>query len=109
MSTLQSVSEDNFDTDVLQASIPTLVDFWATWCRPCLMLAPLLEELSKDPAYAGKVQFVKMNIDENTTTPSKYGVRGIPTMILFKNGKVAGTKVGFITKTQIATFIDSNL
>jgi thioredoxin 1 len=107
MSTLPSVNEEQFETEVLQANLPTLVDFWAPWCRPCQMLTPLLEELMVE--YQGKMNFFKMNVDENTSSPAKFGVRGIPTMIIFKNGKVAGTKVGFITKSQIDSFINSYL
>lgn len=107
MSTLENITDANFDSDVLQAELPVLVDYWATWCRPCQMLTPLLEEMATD--YAGKIKIFKMNVDENAATPAKYGVRGIPTMIIYKNGKVAATKSGFQNKTQIASFINSQI
>lgn len=104
---LQPVTDSAFDTEVLQSSTPVLLDFWAEWCGPCRMLTPILEEMAKE--YAGKVVFMKMNVDENNLTPAKYGVRGIPTLIIFKNGKVAATKAGYMTKTQLTAFLDSHI
>ncbi len=107
MSILEAVTDGSFDTDVIQSNTPVLVDFWATWCRPCQMITPLLEEVAA--TYSGKVKILKMNIEENTQTPSKYGVRGIPTLMVFKGGKLLATKAGFMTKTQISEFLDSHL
>lgn len=101
------VSDATFDSDVLKADGPVLVDFWADWCGPCKMIAPILDDISKD--YAGKLKVAKLNIDENPATPPKYGIRGIPTLMLFKNGNVEATKVGAVSKSQLTAFIDSNL
>lgn len=101
------VSDTTFDNDVLKADGPVLVDFWADWCGPCKMIAPILDDISKD--YAGKLKVAKLNIDENPATPPKYGIRGIPTLMLFKNGNVEATKVGAVSKSQLTAFIDSNL
>lgn len=101
------VADSNFDEQVLQSDQPVLVDYWAEWCGPCKMIAPILEEIARD--YAGKIKIAKMNIDENPQTPPKYGIRGIPTLMLFKNGNVEATKVGALTKSQLAAFLDSNL
>lgn len=100
------VSDDTFEADVLNATKPVLVDYWAEWCGPCKMIAPVLEEISVE--YADKIAVVKLNIDENPQTPPKYGIRGIPTLMIFKNGQVEATKVGAVTKSQLAEFIDSN-
>jgi thioredoxin 1 len=99
------VSDASFEQDVLKADGPVLVDFWAEWCGPCKMIAPVLDELSNE--YAGKLKIAKLNIDSNTDTAPKYGVRGIPTLIIFKNGQVEATKVGALSKSQLAAFIDS--
>lgn len=104
---ITNVSDDSFEQDVLQADGPVLVDYWAEWCGPCKMIAPVLNEIAKD--YQGKLKICKLNIDENQATPPKYGVRGIPTLMLFKNGNVEATKVGALSKSQLAAFLDSNL
>ena len=101
------VSDDNFEQEVLQASEPVLVDYWAEWCGPCKMIAPILEEISKD--YDGRLKITKLNIDENPETPPKFGIRGIPTLMLFKGGNVEATKVGALSKSQLSAFIDSNI
>lgn len=101
------LSDATFETEVLQSSIPVLVDYWAEWCGPCKMIAPILDEISKD--YDGKLKIAKLNIDENVQTPSKYGIRGIPTLMIFKNGNVEATKVGALSKSQLTTFIDSTI
>lgn len=98
-------SDSSFDTDVLQAEGPVLVDFWAEWCGPCKMIAPVLEEIATE--YGEKLKVCKMDVDANPDTAPKYGIRGIPTLILFNNGDVAGTKVGAVSKSQLAEFIDS--
>jgi thioredoxin 1 len=101
------VTDDSFEDNVLKAELPVLVDYWAEWCGPCKMIAPILDEISAD--YAGKMAIAKLNIDENPDTPPKYGIRGIPTLMLFKNGNVQATKVGALSKSQLTAFIDSNL
>src|SRR6266852_9833515 len=101
------VTDSSFDADVLRAPGPVLVDFWAEWCGPCKMIAPALDEIAAE--YTGRLKVAKLNIDENQSTPPKYGVRGIPTLMLFKNGAVEATKVGALSKTQLAAFIDSNI
>lgn len=104
---ISHVTDASFEEDVLQSEIPVLVDYWAEWCGPCKMIAPILEEIATE--YAGKVSIVKLNIDENSATPPKYGIRGIPTLMLFKGGNPEATKVGALTKSQLAAFLDSNL
>ncbi|MCE2680833.1 MAG: thioredoxin TrxA [Burkholderiales bacterium] len=104
---IKHVSDAGFDTDVLKADGPVLVDYWAEWCGPCKMVAPILDDIAKD--YEGRLQIAKMNVDENTATPGKFGIRGIPTLMLFKNGAVVATKVGALSKSQLAAFIDSNI
>ncbi|HSG52662.1 MAG TPA: thioredoxin TrxA [Rheinheimera sp.] len=101
------VSDDSFETDVLKADKPVLVDFWAEWCGPCKMIAPILDDVAQE--YNGKVTVAKVNIDHNPNTPPKFGIRGIPTLLLFKNGQVAATKVGALSKTQLKEFLDTNI
>lgn len=104
---IAAVTDANFETEVLKSPVPVLVDFWAEWCGPCKMIAPILEELAKE--YAGKIKFTKLNVDENSQTPAKYGIRGIPTLILFKGGNAEATKVGALSKSQLTTFLDGVL
>ena len=101
------VTDDNFAAEVLQSTQPVLVDYWAEWCGPCKMIAPILDDIAK--SYAGRLKVAKLNIDDNQTTPATYGVRGIPTLMLFKNGAVEATKVGMMSKSQLTAFIDSHL
>ena len=101
------VTDDSFAADVLQSAQPVLVDYWAEWCGPCKMIAPILDEIAKE--YAGRLKVAKLNIDDNQKTPANYGVRGIPNLMLFKNGNIEATKVGALSKSQLVTFIDSNL
>ena len=104
---IKYVSDATFEADVLKAETPVLVDYWAEWCGPCRMIAPLLDEIAKD--YKGKLTVAKVNVDESQAVPAKYGIRGIPTLMLFKNGAVAATKVGALSKSQLTAFIDSNI
>jgi thioredoxin 1 len=104
---IQYVTDASFKSDVLESPIPVLVDYWAEWCGPCKMIAPILDEVAKD--YGGRLKVAKLNIDENQKTPGEYGIRGIPTLILFKAGNVEATKVGALSKSQLTAFIDSNL
>ncbi len=107
MSNVVYATDSSFDEVVLQSDTPVLVDFWAPWCGPCRSIAPILDDLSLE--YLGRLKVVKVNVDENTSTPGTYGVRGIPTLLLFKNGQLVGTKVGGVTKNQLSTFIDSSI
>lgn len=107
MSSTIKVTDDSFEQDVLKASGPVLVDFWAEWCSPCKMIAPALDDLAAE--YQGKVTVAKLNIDENPNTPTKYGVRGIPTLMLFRNGNVAATKIGALPKGALFQWVDSAL
>ena len=104
---IKHVTDASFETDVLQSSQPVLVDYWAEWCGPCKMIAPILDEVSS--SYEGKLQVAKMNVDENREIPSKFGIRGIPTLMLFKGGQLAATKVGAMSKAQMTAFIEQQL
>jgi len=101
------VTDGSFEEDVLKAEDPVLVDYWAEWCGPCKAIAPILGEIAEE--YAGRLKIAKLNIDENPSTPPKYGIRGIPTLMLFKDGNVEATKVGALSKSQLAAFLDSNI
>ena len=101
------VTDDTFAAEVLQSEQAVLVDYWAEWCGPCKMIAPILDDIAKE--YAGRLKVAKLNIDDNQNTPAAYGVRGIPTLMLFKNGAIEATKVGMMSKSQLASFIDSHL
>ncbi|MCG6871209.1 MAG: thioredoxin TrxA [Gammaproteobacteria bacterium] len=101
------LSDDSFETEVLQNSDPVLVDYWAEWCGPCKMIAPILAEIASE--YGDRLKIAKLNIDENPATPPKYGIRGIPTLMLFKGGNVEATKVGAVSKSQLTAFIDGNI
>jgi thioredoxin 1 len=107
MSATNPVSDTSFEADVLKATGPVLVDFWAEWCGPCKMIAPALEELAKE--LGDKIRVVKLNVDHNPQTPKKYGVRGIPTLMLFKNGQVAATKIGSVPKRQLADWVHASI
>lgn len=102
-----SVTDDVFETDVLNSDLPVLVDFWAEWCGPCKMIAPILDDIVE--GYASRLKIFKLDIDHNPNTPAKYGVRGIPTLMLFKEGNVVATKVGALTKSQLTEFLDGNV
>lgn len=104
---INHVSDATFQSQVLQSETPVLVDYWAEWCGPCKMIAPVLDEVAQE--YEGRLKVAKLNIDENQATPPKYGIRGIPTLMLFKNGNIEATKVGAVSKSQLTAFIDSNI
>ena len=106
-SNIVHVTDNSFESDVLDADTPVLVDYWAEWCGPCKAIAPILDQIATE--YEGKVRVAKLNIDDNQLTPPKYGIRGIPTLMLFKGGNVEATKVGAVSKSQLAAFLDSNL
>jgi thioredoxin 1 len=104
---IKHISDASFETDVLQSDKPVLVDYWAEWCGPCKAIAPILDETAKE--YGDRLQITKMNVDENRDVPAKFGIRGIPTLMLFKGGQLAATKVGALTKAQLTQFIDGHL
>jgi thioredoxin 1 len=104
---IKHISDASFDADVIQSGTPVIVDFWAEWCGPCKMIAPILDEVAS--AYQGKLQVAKMNVDENRDVPAKFGIRGIPTLMVFKGGQLAATKVGAMSKAQLTAFIDQQL
>lgn len=107
MSEVLHINDAEFDAQVIKSDIPVLVDFWAPWCGPCKMIAPVLDELAL--AYAGKVKIVKVNVDENQATPAQFGVRSIPTLLLFKDGQLVATQVGALPKGQLAAFINQHI
>ncbi|CAK0763315.1 thioredoxin 1 [Gammaproteobacteria bacterium] len=104
---IATITDGNFEDEVLKSRIPVLVDYWAEWCGPCKVIASVLDDIAAE--YAGRVKVAKLNIDQNPNTPPRYGIRGIPTLMLFKHGQVEATKVGAVSKGQLAAFIDSNL
>ena len=104
---IHHISDASFEADVLKSDRPVLVDYWAEWCGPCKMIAPILNEIAEE--YDGKLRVAKLNIDENPATPPKYGIRGIPTLMLFKDGDVEATKVGALSKSQLTAFLDQHL
>ena len=104
---IKHITDDSFEGDVVKSTKPVLLDFWAEWCGPCKMIAPILEEVAKE--YGDKIQIAKINVDENQAIPAKFGIRGIPTLILFKNGEIAAQKVGALAKSQLTAFLDSHL
>lgn len=107
MTEIAHVTDDTFESEVLQSDVPVLVDYWAEWCGPCKVIAPVLEEIANE--YDGKMKVCKLDIDANEATPPKYGIRGIPTLMLFKSGEVEATKVGALSKSQLTAFLDSNI
>ena len=104
---IMHVTDDSFESEVLKSDVPVLVDYWAEWCGPCKAIAPLLEDIARE--YTGKIKVAKVNVDENQQTPQKYGIRGIPTLMLFKGGNIEATKVGALSKSQLSAFLDSNI
>ena len=104
---IKHVSDATFESDVLKSDTPVLVDYWAEWCGPCKSIAPILDDIAKE--YDGRLKIAKINVDENQQVPAKFGVRGIPTLMLFKNGNVEATKIGALTKSQLTAFLDSNI
>jgi thioredoxin 1 len=106
-SDIKHVTDDSFEPDVLKSDVPVLVDYWAEWCGPCKSIAPVLEQVASE--YQGRVKVAKINVDENKLVPAKFGIRGIPTLMLFKNGNVEATRVGALSKSQLTAFLDSNI
>ena len=104
---IKHTTDASFEQDVLKSSTPVLIDYWAEWCGPCRMVAPILDEIAGE--YQGRLQIMKVNVDENSNVPAKYGIRGIPTLMLFKGGEVAATKVGALSKSQLTSFLDANI
>jgi len=104
---IQHVTDDSFEPEVLNSDVPVLVDYWAEWCGPCKSIAPILIEVAKE--YGGRLKIAKINVDENQQVPARFGIRGIPTLMLFKNGNVEATKVGALSKSQLTAFLDSNI
>jgi thioredoxin 1 len=104
---ISHITDDSFEAEVLKSDTPVLVDYWAEWCGPCKMIAPILDQIADE--YAGKLKVAKLNIDDNPATPPKYGIRGIPTLMIFKDGDVAAQKVGAVSKSQLTAFIDDSL
>ena len=104
---ISHISDDNFEQEVLQSEQPVLIEYWAEWCGPCKMIAPILDEIAGE--YEGKLKITKLNVDDNPNTPPKYGVRGIPTLMIFKNGNAEATKVGALSKSQLTAFIDQSI
>jgi thioredoxin 1 len=102
-----TITDATFEKDVLQSAEPVLVDFWAEWCGPCKMIGPILEDLAAE--YTGKIKIAKVNVDQNSTVPAQYGVRSIPSLLLFKQGQLVATQVGAVSKSQLAAFIDSHI
>jgi thioredoxin 1 len=106
-SEIRHITDETFEPEVLQSETPVLVDYWAEWCGPCKSIAPILDEVAKE--YEGRLKVAKINVDENQNTPAKFGIRGIPTLMLFKNGNVEATRVGALSKSQLTAFLDSNI
>ncbi|OGA04449.1 MAG: thioredoxin [Betaproteobacteria bacterium RIFCSPLOWO2_02_FULL_64_12] len=104
---IRHVTDDTFDPEVLKSEVPVLVDYWAEWCGPCKAIAPVLDEVARE--YTGRLKVAKLNVDENQEVPKKYGIRGIPTLMLFKNGNIEATKIGALSKSQLTAFLDSNI
>lgn len=104
---IQRVTDETFEPEVLKSDTPVLVDYWAEWCGPCKSIAPILDEVARE--YEGRLKIAKINVDENQQTPAKFGIRGIPTLMLFKNGNVEATRVGALSKSQLTAFLDSNI
>ena len=104
---IQHITDASFEPEVLKSEVPVLVDYWAEWCGPCKSIAPMLEDVARE--YGGRLKVAKINVDENQSTPAKFGIRGIPTLMLFKNGNVEATKVGALSKSQLTAFLDSNI
>jgi thioredoxin 1 len=104
---IHQITDASFEPEVLKSDLPVLVDYWAEWCGPCKSIAPMLEDVAKE--YGGRLKIAKINVDENQSTPAKFGIRGIPTLMLFKNGNVEATRVGALTKSQLTAFLDSNI